>query len=108
MVAGALAGAAVGSIVPVIGTGIGGVIGAALGAAAGEAAGEGIESKTVTLDKGKSLENVRRAARALCPALKEEANKYLDKVQSAVATAGGKIKTGEDEIVEQLNKLFGV
>jgi hypothetical protein len=82
-VGGAAAGATLGSFIfPGVGTVVGGVLGGLVGLGLGASAGE---DTTGTLDIEKSLTNVRAAARELCPELTKAANKYLERVEKAVA-----------------------
>jgi pyruvate/2-oxoglutarate dehydrogenase complex dihydrolipoamide acyltransferase (E2) component len=85
-VTGAGVGALVGSIIPVVGTGLGAVVGGVLGAGGGvSAATEDVSDYKSTPDRVQSLKNVRTATQKLRPALKKEAQKYLDRVENAVA-----------------------
>jgi len=104
--AGAAGGAALGSVIfPVVGTAIGGLLGGLAGLGMGAAAGE---DSTGTLDKEKSLTRVRDAAEELRPTLKVAAKKYLDRVERTVAAEVGLQTIGQDDIVQQLNRHFGV
>jgi molecular chaperone DnaK (HSP70) len=82
---GKIGGAVIGGVIgTLIGGPIGTVIGASLGGGAG-AVGDSAEYDEAG-SKEQSAANVREAASGLRPALKQEAEKYLAKVEKAVAT----------------------
>ena len=108
---GAAGGALLGSaIFPVVGTAIGGVLGGLIGTGMGA---EALGDTTGTLDKDKTLTEVRSAAEELRPRLKVEAKKYLDRVEKDVAArlgvgdrcvvaVVGQVKVGKSTFVNAL------